>query len=325
MEAPDLVAVPRVERPGSPRADLHAPEPPDPAASAGREIHEPGQHRRGARDRGRRAETPPHVARAGIQRDEVAVPGADEDRLPPDRSRRIDVRPDLPRPQQVPAPGSEGVDGPVRVPDEDPPVGDRRRRVEVLAPPEARERRRVPLHPPGARVDGVDASAARRHKDAVVRMGGGSHDLVVGRERPAQGRLALTLNRVRVQAVVPRSEVEGVADEERGRLDGSRLDPPQLAAVPRVPGDDEPARIARVLRAGKRVHEGLVDDPVVNRRRRGRTAREVPRPHDLPGPRVDRVEAPLLLGDVDLSVRDRRRELDVGPRLQLPQPVVRRP
>ena len=44
----------------------------------------------------------------------------------------------------------------------------------------------------------------------------------------------------------------------------------------------------------------------------------------FPVARVDREEAALLLRDVDLAVRDRGWELDVGPHLQLPEAVVRR-
>ena len=52
---------------------------------------------------------------------------------------------------------------------------------------------------------------------------------------------------------------------------------------------------------------------------------EVPSPDNLAGAGVDREEPPLLLSYVDLPVSDRRRELDVPVRLQLPEAVVGRP
>lgn len=266
MEPPDRVAVPRVEGPRAAGADFHAPEPANAAAAARREVDEPGEHRRGARDRGRRAEAPPNLARASVECDEVAVPGTHEDGVSPDRRGGVDVRPHLPRPQEVSAPGAEGVDRPVGVSDEDPPVRDRGRGVEVLAPAEVGERPCAPAHPPGERVNRVNASAARRDKHDVLRVCGRGHDLVVGSERPAQAGLALAPQGIGVEAVVPRPEVEPLADDDRGRLDRPRLDSPELAAVPRVPGDHEPARAACVLPARERVHEGLVDDPVANRR-----------------------------------------------------------
>src|SRR4029078_11686996 len=133
--------------------------------------------------------------------------------------------------------------------------------------------------------------------------------------------LALLADPVRVQVVIPRPEVEGLADQERRRLHRAGPHAPVLLAVPRVERDHEPARARLVLAARELVHVRLVDDAVRDRRRRGRAVLEVLRPDDLPGARVERVEAALLLRDVDLAVRDRGRELDVRVRLQLPEAV----
>ena len=325
METPDRIAVPRVQRKGCARADLHAAEPTGSTPPAGREVDEAGEHRRGARDPRRGAEAPARLPGARVERDERPVPGADEHGPPPDRGCRVDVRPDLVRPEQVAGRGAVGVDGPVRVPDEDAPVGNRRRGVEVLAPPEARERGRVPALPPGLGVDAVDAAVARRDVQRAARVGRRRHDLVVRRERPAKQRPALAPKPVRVEMPVPGAEVEILADDNRRRLDRTCPHAPVLLSVARVPGDDEPVRSARVLLAGQLVHVRLVDDAVSDGRRRCGATREVPRPDDFPGSRVDREEAALLLRDVDLAVGDRGRELDVGAHLQLPEAVVRRP
>src|SRR5206468_2613004 len=78
VEAPDRSPVACVQGPGAARADLHAPQPADATAAAGREVDEPGEDGRRPRDRGRSAEAPANVPRANVERDEVAVPGAYE-------------------------------------------------------------------------------------------------------------------------------------------------------------------------------------------------------------------------------------------------------
>ncbi len=165
------------------------------------------------------------------------------------------------------------------------------------------------------RRDEDEVSGARRSRD----------DLVVSGKGPLEQGTALAAKPVRVEVVVPGTEIEHLADEERRRLHGARTHPPELTPVPCVPGDDETLGGRRVLAARERVHVRLVDDPVRNRRRCRRAVREMLRPDDLSGARVDGVEPPLLLSDVDLAVGDRGREFDVGTRLQLPEPVVRRP
>lgn len=183
----------------------------------------------------------------------------------------------------------------------------------------------MPHLAPRLGIDAVDAPIARRDVQGPAGVGRRSDDLVVGRERPAQQRALLAAKPVRVEMVVPRPEVEVLADDDGRRLDRACPHPPVLLTVARIPGDDEALRAALVLPAGKLVHVRLVDDPVVDRRRRGGAVGEVPRPDDLPRARVDREEAALLLRDVDLAVRDRGRELDVGASLELPEAVVRRP
>ena len=324
-ESPDRIAVAGVQRPRSARPDLDAPQPAHAAPPARGEVDEAGEHRGSSGDRGRRTEPPARGACSGVERDEVPVPGPDEDGLPPDSRSRVDVRPHLPRPQEVTAARTERVHRPIRVPDVDAPVGDRRRRVEVLPPAEARERGRVPALLSGLGVDAVDAPAARCDNDQATRPRRRRHDLVVRGERPLQERPALAADPVRVQVPVPGAEIEHLPDEQRRRLDRAGAHAPVLLAVARVPGDHEPGGARLVLPAGQVVHVALVDDALRDRRRRRGAVREMLRPDDLPGPSVERVKAALLLRDVHLPVRDRRRELDIGARLQLPEPVVRRP
>ena len=183
----------------------------------------------------------------------------------------------------------------------------------------------MPALPPRTRVDSVDGPAARGDEDSAVCVRRCRDDLVVRPEGPAQARPLAAAKVVRVQTVIPRAEVEPVPDEKRRRLDRARVDSPELVAGASVPGDDEPRRPGLVLTAGQLMHERLVDDPVADRGRGGRAMVEVPSPDNLAGAGVDREEPPLLLSYVDLPVSDRRRELDVPVRLQLPEAVVGRP
>jgi len=183
----------------------------------------------------------------------------------------------------------------------------------------------MPALAAGLSVHAVDAPIRGRDDHEVPRARRSGDDLVVGGERPLEERSPLSADAVRVEVPVPGTEIEHLADEERRRLHGARPHPPELTPVPRVPGDYETLGARRVLAARELVHVRLVDDSVGNRGRGGRAVREMLRPDDLPGARVDGVEPPLLLGDVDLAVGNRRRELDVGAGLQLPEPVVRRP
>ena len=324
MKPPDRPSVPRVQGPRASGADLYAAQAADPAAAAGREVDEPRQHRRRPGDRRGGAEAPAGVARASVERDKVAVPGADEDRLPPDGGRSVDVGTDLPCPEQVTAAGPERVDRAVGVTDEDAPVADRRRRVEVLAAAEPGERAGVPALPPRARIDAVHGAAARGDEDRVLPVRRRRDDLVVRGEGPADQRATLAAQTQRIELVVPGAEIERAADDERRRLHRAGVEAPVLVPGSRVPRDHEAARSARMLLARQRVHVGLVHDALADRRRGSRAPGKVPRPDDLPGARVERVEPALLLGHVDLAVGDRGRKLDVGTRLQLPEAVVGR-
>jgi len=324
VEPPDGLAVPRVQGPRASGAGLYPAQAARSAAAAGREVDEAGEHRRRTRDRGRSAEAPAHVTRARVECDEVAVPRADEDRLAPDRRRRVDVRAHSLRPEQVPASGAERVDGAVGVPDEDAVVGNCGRRIEVLAAPETGERRGTPPHPAGATVHAVDAPVARGDEDDALRVCGRGDDLVVGPEGPAYPRALLASQLVGVEVVVPGAEIEPATDKERRRLDRAHVHAPVLVPRPCVPRDHEAPRAGLVLAARQRVHVRLVHDPLVDRRRGCGTPPKALRPDDLARSRFDREEPALLLRDVDLPVGDRGRKLDIAVRLQPPEPVVGR-
>ena len=124
--------------------------------------------------------------------------------------------------------------------------------------------------------------------------------------------------------MVPGAEIERVADEQRRRLDHSGVESPEQVAAIRIPREDETSSACLVRPARLAVHERLVDDAVLNRRRGGDAVIEAPHPDALAAARLDDVEGSLLLRDVEISVRDRGRKLDVALRLQLPEPVVRR-
>src|SRR6185312_7292828 len=89
------------------------------------------EHRRRARDLAARIERPPHVARAGVQGEELLAVGAHEHRPLPDRGGRVDVAARRLCPEDMAAVLAKSVDPTVRVADEHAPVGDRRRGVEV--------------------------------------------------------------------------------------------------------------------------------------------------------------------------------------------------
>ena len=324
MELPAGLAVPCVQRPCASGAGLHPPQPAHSAAAAGREVDETGEHGRRTRDRGWSAEAPAHVARARVEGDEVAVPGADEDRLAPDRRRAVDVRADLPRPQEVPASGAKRVHGAVGVPDEDPAVGNRGRRIEVLTASETGKRGGMPPHPAGPAGERVDASVARGDEDRSFRVRGGGNDLVVCPECPAPSRRLLASQVIRVEVVVPGAEIERATDEQRRRLDRAHVHTPVFVTGPSVPRDHESPCARLALSARQRMHVRLVHDPPVDRRRGCRAPPQALRPDDLPRSRLDREEPAPLLRNVDLAVGDRGRKLDVAVRFQPPEPVVGR-
>src|SRR5262245_54079304 len=189
---------------------------------------------------------PAYVAGRRIESDAVAVPGTDVHLAPPDRRCGIDVRAHAPRPEQATAPGPEGVDRAVGVPDEDAPIRDRRRRVEVLATAEACERAAVPALATCPRVERVDGSAARRDVNQSVFVCGRGDDLVVRGERPAEPGAPRPAQAERVEPVIPGAEVQGAADDERARLDRAGVERPELPPGPPVPRDDEAAGVGRV-------------------------------------------------------------------------------
>jgi hypothetical protein len=273
-------------------------------------------------DRRRGGEAPDSVAGRGVERHEIAVVGADIDAAAPHSGGGVDVGARPLGPEHPTARGAERVQRPVRIPDEDAAVGDRRRRIEVLAPAEAGLRARPPDEPPGARVDRVDAAAVGPEVHLPVRVGRRAVDLVVGGERPA-GLAGVDVDRV--ELVIPRAGVERLAYDERRGLEGAGAERPDQIPGPRRHRRDHSPLAAGVAVARKRLHPGVVDDAVRDRRRRGRAVVEAALPDLLPGPVVDGEEAPALLGHVEAAVRYRRRELEDVARLERPAVPERRP
>src|SRR5437763_4575926 len=139
----------------------------------------------------------------------------------------------MPRPEEVAGPGSECVEGAVRVADEHTSVGDGRRRVEVLtSAQEARVGRRAPDLMAGARVERIDVAAVVAEEDAPVRVRNRCVDLVPGREAPQQARVRPAPYVQRIHVVVPGAEVQNAVDEQGRRLDSAGpVAPEDLAAV----------------------------------------------------------------------------------------------
>ena len=218
-------------------------------------------------NRGGRGEAPDSIARRGVERVEEAVIGADVDPPPPDRCSCVDVGACALGPEQPTARGTEGVEGPVRVPDEDPPIGDRRRGVKELSASEPREGLCPPAQAPRARVDCVDATAVRPEVDDAVREGGRAVDLMISRERPP--RLA-GVDVDGVKLAIPGAGVERLAHDERGRLEDPCPVAPDDLSRARRHRRDHPGLAPRIPVAGsahERLHPGVVDDPVGDRRR----------------------------------------------------------
>ena len=147
--------------------------------------------------------------------------------------------------------GAEGVDRAVRVRGEHAPVGDRRRRVEVLAAgPEVRERPRLPADRARfARRAPSACRCCRRRRPCPL---ANRRPSCRPRRRAASTRATLPVpSAERVEPVVPRADVDEAADDERRRLRGDRL-PPDRAAVltaasrSRAPGTPRGPRVQGV-------------------------------------------------------------------------------
>ena len=131
-----------------------------------------------------------------------------------------------------------------------------------------------------------------------------------------------------MQLVVPRAGVERLADDERRRLEDPGPVPPDDLPCSRGHCGDHPRLAARVPAAGsshERLHPGVVDDPVRNRRRGRGAVLEAALPDGLPRPMMDGVEASALLGEIEATVGDRRRELENVARLERPAEPIGRP
>ena len=272
-------------------------------------------------DRGRGLEAPDPVSGARVERHEDPVVGSDEDAPPPDGGRGVDVVAGALSPQQPSAGGAEGVQSAVGVPDEDPAVRDRRRGVEELAAPEACECLRAPAQPSSAGVQRVEAAAIGAEVDLSVRERRRAVDLGVRGKGPA-GLAGVDVDRV--EPVIPRSDVEGLADDEGRRLEDAGPIAPDDLPGPGRHRDDLPGLVPREAVAGQRLHPGVVDDAVGDRRRGGRAVVEAPLPDDLARSVVERIEAPALLREIQPAVRNRGRELEHVARLERPAQPERR-
>jgi hypothetical protein len=320
--APHELAGPRVQPIGAAGALLGEPGRDAPAARARGEVDDPVHDARRPVDRRGNSEPPDPVAGGCVERHEVAVVGADIDAAAPHGGGGVDVGACTLGPEHPPAGGTEGVERPVGVPDEDAAVRDRRGGVEELAPTEPRLRAGPPDEPPGARVDRIDAAAVGPEVHLPVRVGRRAVDLVVGGERPA--RLA-GVDVDRVELVIPGPGVEGLADDERRGLEGAGAERPDQLPRPRRHRRDYSPLAAGIAIARQRLHPGVVDDPIRDRRRRRGAVVEAALPDLLAGAVVDGEEAPALLGEVEAPVRDRRRELEHVSRLERPAVPERRP
>ena len=319
--APDELAGEGVQRVGAAVAGPRRARCVATAARTGGEVDEPVDDARCPVDGGRGLEPPEPVAGSGVEGHELSVVGADVHALAPDGRPRVDVVPGPLRPQQPAAGRAERVERPVRVPDEDPAVRDRRRGVEELPAAEAGERLCPPLDPACPSVERVEAASVGSEVDLSVRERRRAVDLCVGGEPPA-GLARVDVDRV--ELVVPRPCVERLADDERRRLEDAGPVPPDDLPRPGSHGDDHPRLASRVPVARQRLHPGVVDDAVRHRRRGGRTVVEAALPDDLPGPVVEGVEAASLVRDVEPAVRDRRRELEDMAGLERPPEAERR-
>src|SRR5207247_1839568 len=167
-------------------------------------------------------------------------------------------RPGVPCPEEMPRARAERVQGAVRVPDVHAPVGERRRRVEVLAAvEEAGVRSGAPANASGPSVERVHLTAVRPDVHRAARICGGAVHLGAQIDTPAQAWVRALPHVERVKMVIPRAEVENAVDQQGRRLDGAGLVAPEdLAAMEEDPasfraeedGDDE-----SLLRAWKPV------------------------------------------------------------------------
>lgn len=214
VEAPDGIAGAGIERERGPGAVLHAPLMALREPAERREVDEPVQDRRRPHDPSGSVEAPAEVTRSRVDGREVPVPGPDEHHVPPDRRRRVDVRPRPTGPEQMSGRRPVCVDGSVRIAEEDAAVSDRGRGVEVLSPAESRERFRTPALSPGACIERVDTSSEGAYIDHSIRVGGRSGDLLVGPVAPDEP-VPLSADVERVHPAIPRAEVEDAADQQR--------------------------------------------------------------------------------------------------------------
>jgi hypothetical protein len=318
---PHLPPRERVQRVRAPVALLGVTRGDAAAPRAGGEVDEAVDHARRAVDGRRSGKAPEAIAGRGVEGHEVPVVRTDVDALPPDGGRGVDVGAGALGPEQPSARRTEGVERPVGVADVNPAVRDRRGRVEVLAAAEAGEGLRPPALPPGACVERVDASGVRAEVDLPVRVRGRAVDLVVGGERPA--RLPC-VDVDRVELVIPGPGVERLADHERRGLEGAGPEAPDDLPGAGRHRRDHPRLAPGVAVAGKRLHPGVVDDAVGDRRRRCGAVVEPSLPDDLPRPVMDGVEPAALLREVQTAVGDRGRELEDVAGLERPAETERR-
>ena len=251
-----------------------------------------------------RARPPDHLARAGADRVEIAVVGADEEPVARLRDRALDPALALERPAHAARPLVERVDAAAPVADVDAPVGEERRRLGRADPrppadlPEAgRERDHLALEPARLRLAVAGRAVHERLVDGVLadrRRGGdaaadrllprplaglrvdGEHDARVVREVEAP-----VADRRRELEQLPRAERPDAAER---RLQLVRADAVALGVVAEErPGDAERLlggrRRRRLLLLGRdellgrgAAHVGrllaLVDDVADDERRR---------------------------------------------------------
>ena len=246
-ERPGERSVPRVERIGPARQR--------------REVDPPRDDRRRPGDRAVGLELPQNVAGRRVEAEEGVRVGADVDARAPDRGGGIDIAPGRLRPAQLAARCAERIHLAVGRTDVNPPVGERRRRVEVAGAAEARLHARLPDDLAARRVQRVEMPRVVADIETVAGDRDTALHLRVKRGHPPR------LSRAPAQSpdtTVPIADEDRRTDNDRRRLGRADDVPPEDAARAdckrnHLAGE----RATRLPVARRRVEERLVDDMAV--------------------------------------------------------------
>ena len=266
---------------------------------------------------------PQAITGGGVERDDVAVVGADVDHLASGYCSGVDIRACLLGPDQLAALRAVGVHPAIGIADEDTSVRDGRRGVEVLpAATQTIIALRFPTDRTGRGIKLVHAAAVGTDHDRRGSAGscrvdpaGRRDDLGIGRGRPLDraGRLIEG-----VDLVVPGADVDGSVLYQRRRLHRWQLGGPLAHTGLGIPGVHEAAAAELSLRARILGEERGEDDAVVVGGGGGGAVARTLAPRDRPVFGVDREEPPVQLADVHHPVGDDRRKLEQAARVERP-------